>query len=80
MTALEKECFDIFSFVALLLNNDEDSIANRTENMEVITEKVAAITELVSPEFLEIIENNTIKELIKIINSSVDSNTLKKPE
>lgn len=78
MLAIEKECFDIFSFVSLLLNSDQDSVANQTDNMEVITEKVSELTGMMSPEFLEIVEQNTIKEIVNIINSSGDSNKLEK--
>lgn len=78
MMAIEKECFDIFSFVSLLLNSDQDSVANQTDNMEVITEKVSELTGMMSPEFLEIVEQNTIKEIVNIINSSGDSNKLEK--
>ena len=80
MSSVERECFDIFSYISLLLNNDTDSIANQTENMDLITEKMESLVGMMSPEFLEVVQQNTIEGIINIINNSGDSSTLNHAE
>lgn len=76
ISAVEREVFDIFSHITLLMNDKENGIDNNDSvNVQTVSDKVASLVEIMSPEFLEIVNTSSIEEIISAINDSTHENS-----
>lgn len=72
--AVEREFVDIFAYITLMMNDLENGFEG-TVNMDIINEKISDLAEMMSPEFLEIVDKSTIEEIISAINCTGGSFT-----
>jgi hypothetical protein len=76
ISAVEREVFDLFSHITLFMNDVENgSENNQTVDIETVNEKVAGLVEMMSPQFLDIVNKSTMDEIIAALSDSTHENS-----